>query len=270
MSRPLEQKAEMPPVDSSDACAARFLRQTLVVIPALNEAESVAETVRSWLALGVGGVRVVDNGSIDDTTGRSAEAGAEIMHEPACGYGAAAWRGLQDWPSECDWVLFSSADGSDWLSSTQAVSWQHAVDSGAELVLGNRTALTCARKSLKLTQRFGNWLCCVAIERGWGWRFRDIGSLRLVRRAVFEPMQLRDRSFGWNVEMQVRALEVGLRVVELPVNYFPRRAGESKISGSLIGTVRAGSSILGMLAHLWRLRCKRDATLADGLAPQPN
>ena len=241
---------------------------TLVLIPALNEAECIAETVRCWQALGVVRVRVVDNGSTDDTARLAAKAGAEVLFEPQRGYGAAAWRGLQDWPAGCDWVLFSSADGSDRLSEHEANDWQQAVDTDAELILGDRTALSAAREHLKRIQRFGNWLCCVAIARGWGRRFRDMASLRLVRRVALERMQLRDRGFGWNVEMQVRALELGLRIVELPVNYYPRRAGDSKISGSFIGTFRAGCGILRMLAWLWRLRRERAARVGGVLATQ--
>jgi len=177
-------------------------------------------------------------------------------------------RGLQDWPADCDWVLFSSADGSDRLNAQEADAWQQAVGAGVDLILGDRTALPAARDHLKPTQRIGNWLCCMAIERGWGRRFHDMASLRLVRASALERMQLRDRGFGWNVEMQVRALELGLRIVELPVNYYPRRAGDSKISGSLMGTIRAGRGILTMLAWLWRLRRERAARVNGVLATQ--
>jgi glycosyltransferase involved in cell wall biosynthesis len=249
---------------------APFLGETLVLIPALNEAESVSETVRAWLELGIARVRVVDNGSTDDTAGLAAAAGAEVRREPQRGYGAAAWRGLQDWPTDCRWVLFSSADGSDRLSLREAATWQQALDAGADLVLGDRTASRESRAQLKMAQRFGNWLCVVAIACGWGRRFREMGSLRLVRRAALERIQPKDRGFGWNLEMQVRALEHGLRLVELPVHYFPRRAGDSKISGNFLGTLRAGAGILRMLAQLWQFRCARQPRVSDALAPRPN
>ncbi|MCI0539853.1 MAG: hypothetical protein L0Z50_31985, partial [Verrucomicrobiales bacterium] len=89
------------------------------------------------------------------------------------------------------------------------------------------------------------------IYLGWRKRFNDLGSLRLIRRSALEKLQLRDRSFGWNVEMQVRAIEHGLRVVEIAVRYYPRQAGCSKISGSLLGTLRAGWEILKMIGKLW-------------------
>ena len=231
-----------------------FLRRTLVLIPALNEAASITETVRAWQLAGACRVRVVDNGSVDSTAPQATTAGAEVVSEPRRGYGAAAWRGLQDWPSDCEWVLFSSADGSDRLSPSDLPMWQQAIEAGADLVIGDRTALDGSRRHLKPTQRFGNWLCVTAIRAGWGRRFNDMGSLRLVRRSALEPMQLHDRGFGWNVEMQVRALELGMRVMEVPVDYYPRSAGESKISGSFAGTFRAGLGIVRMLIYLYRLK----------------
>jgi hypothetical protein len=242
--------------------AAPFLARTLVLVPALEEEECVAATVRDWLALGARRVRVVDNGSRDATAARAAEAGAEVVHEPVPGYGAAAWTGLQDWPADCDWILFSSADGSDRLTAEEAQHWQRAIDGGAEMVLGDRTADPEARACLKLVQRLGNWLCCTAIAWGWGRRFRDMASLRLVRRGALERLRLKDRGFGWNVEMQVRALEAGLQVAELPVEYAERRAGRSKISGSLAGTARAGAGILRMLGQLLRMRAGRETRVA--------
>jgi hypothetical protein len=236
------------------SAAAAFLRETMVVIPALNESSCVGATVAAWLALGAGRVRVVDNGSSDGTAAVAGKAGAEALVEPVRGYGAAAWRGLQDWPAEMNWVLFSSADGSDQLSGTEVPEWQAAVDAGADLVVGDRVRDKTSRGELKLTQRLGNWITCEAIRLGWGRRFNDMGSLRLARHRSLMKLQLADRGFGWNVEMQIRAIEHGWKIVELPVRFFPRQAGESKISGNVLGTLRAGRAILRMLALLWMLR----------------
>ena len=245
-----------------------FLERALVLVPALNEARSITQTVQIWQRLEPARVRVVDNGSTDSTAAYASAAGAEVIHEPRRGYGAAAWRGLQDWPSHCEWALFSSADGSDRLTSGEVAVWQAAVDGGADLVIGDRTALDSSRRHLKLTQRFGNWVCVVAIAAGWGRRFRDMGSLRLVPREALDRMELKDRGFGWNVEMQVRALQLGLKIVELPVGYYARSAGESKISGSFKGTVRAGCGILRMLLHLYRLkRAHQRAVAISGTLP---
>lgn len=243
------------------------LPHSLVLIPALNEAASIKATIQAWRQLGFTRLRVVDNGSTDATVREALSAGAEVLHEPRRGYGAAAWRGLQAWPGDCEWVLFSSADGSDRLSTEEISQWQRAVDAGADLVLGDRTALEASRRHLKLAQRLGNWICVTAIAWGWGRRFRDMASLRLVRRSALESMQLRDRGFGWNVEMQVRALELGLQSVEIPVGYYPRLAGESKISGSLMGTLRAARGIVRMLFYLYSLRTRQSAAAASHAVP---
>ena len=234
-----------------------FLARTVVVIPALNEAASVAATVLAWRSLGAARVRVIDNHSTDSTATNAAAAGAEVIHEPVRGYGAAAWRGVQSLPPDCRWVLFSSADGSDRLSPADLALWQQATDSGAELIIGDRTAHRASRGHLKAAQRFGNWICVTAIAIGWGRRFRDMGSLRLVHHTALDRMQLQDRSFGWNIEMQVRALELGITIQEIPVGYHPRLAGESKISGSVAGTVRAAQSMLTTLLYLFRLRLQQ-------------
>ncbi len=231
-----------------------FLGRTCVVIPALNEAECAGDTVRQWRALGAARLRVVDNGSTDKTAGVARAAGAEAVIEPRRGYGAAAWRGLQEWPEDCEWVLFSSADGSDRLSVEELGAWQAAVEQGADLIIGERVSLAASRAELKWIQRLGNRVTCAALALGWGRRFRDMGSLRLARRDALVALGLADRAFGWNVEMQVRALEAGWRIVELPVRYHPRAAGESKISGSWSGTLRAGRGIVRMLVLLWMLR----------------
>jgi len=233
-----------------------FLQHTVVVMPALNESACVVATVADWLAAGAARVRVVDNGSTDDTAQVARAAGAEVLSEKQRGYGAAAWRGLQDWPSGMIWVLFSSADGSDQLSPSEVDEWQVAVDGGADLIIGDRVRDRESRSELKGIQRFGNWITCQAIRLGWGRRFNDMGSLRLVRHKSLMSLGLNDRAFGWNVEMQVRALQSHWNIVELPVRYSPRRAGESKISGSLAGSWRAGRGILRMLALLWMLRRK--------------
>jgi len=131
------------------------------------------------------------------------------------------------------------------------------VEGGADLVIGDRVSLPASRAELKWVQRFGNRVTCEAIRFGWGRRFRDMGSLRLTRREGLVTLGLADRGFGWNVEMQVRAMEAGWKIVELPVTCLPRQSGESKISGSWAGTLRAGHGIVRMLALLWMLRWRR-------------
>lgn len=233
-----------------------LLGQTVVVLPALNEEACVAESVARWRRLRPLEIRVVDNGSTDATAARAAAAGASVLREPRRGYGAAAWRGIQQLPPGCAWVIFGAADGSDRLDATDLAAWMRAAEQGADLVLGDRVSRVEARHHLKAVQSLGNRLCCRLIQLGWGRRFRDMGSLRWIRREALERLALRDRGFGWNVEMQVRAIEHGLRCIELPVAYHPRRAGRSKISGNLLGTLRAGAGILRMFWRLHRSRTR--------------
>lgn len=226
------------------------LSDTVIIIPALNEAGCVAGTVRDWQVHAPLEVRVVDNGSSDGTDKVAQEAGAKVLSEPQRGYGAAVWRGLQDLPHGCEWILFSSADGSDRLSVDDLREWRQAAEGGAHFVVGDRISRPKSREALKAAQSFGNSLCCWVIARRWKQSFKDMGSLRWIRRDALEAMNLQDRGFGWNIEMQVRAIEHGLKIVELPVDYFPRTAGKSKISGSFLGTIRAGIGILRKLDEL--------------------
>lgn len=236
--------------DHPTLASEKFLAATVVVIPALNEAQCIAGTVRYWRKRGVALVRVVDNGSADSTAMWACAAGAEVRVEPCRGYGAAAWTGTRGLPARIGWILFSAADGSDRLDPDSATAFQREIDAGADLVLGDRVTRASSRRWLSPVQRFGNALTCGLIALAWGRLFRDMGSLRVVRREAFDRLALRDRAFGWNVEMQVRALEEGLCISEVPVDYFPRAAGESKISGTFLGVLRAGWGILTMVARL--------------------
>ena len=257
MRAPEPSHSKMNPVSPPAAAAANFLSRTVVIIPALNETLCVAGTVAYWRSRSAGLVRVVDNGSTDDTAASARAAGAEVLREPRRGYGAAAWTGTRDLPPEIEWIVFSSADGSDRLDDTERAAFQTAIDRGADLVLGERVSHAASRTRLTPTQRFGNALCCALIALGWGRRFRDMASLRAIRRSAFERLRLADRAFGWNVEMQVRAVEHGLRIAEAPVCFHPRVAGESKISGNLSGIVRAGWGILAMVGKLYASRAPR-------------
>lgn len=230
-----------------------FAQSCLVLIPALNERDCVAETVQQWLMAGFAGVRVIDNGSADDTAALARAAGADVVSEPTRGYGAAAWRGLQDLPAGIEWVLFSSADGSDALDPEECRRWER-VAREADLILGDRSGSRESRAAMNASQRICTAIFRVVARAGWGRTFGDVGSLRAVRIGALRGLALTDRGFGWNVEMQVRAIEAGLRIAELPVRFRPRRAGESKISGNLTGTLRAAWGILAMMFRLWRTR----------------
>ncbi|MEM1366809.1 MAG: glycosyltransferase family 2 protein [Cyanobacteria bacterium P01_H01_bin.15] len=227
------------------------LATVLVIVPVQNEAETIAGVIANLKIQGLQKICIVDNGSTDETAKRAITAGADVVYEPKAGYGQACWRGIQHLPPEIEWVLFCDGDGSDHLDDLPRF-WTNRTH--ADLILGNRTATAAGSAVLTPAQRFGNRLACTLIWAGWGHRFRDLGPLRLIRREALNELKLRDRGFGWTVEMQVRALDAGLEITEIPVSYRPRQAGQSKISGTLRGSYLAGKAILGTLAHCYAQR----------------
>lgn len=213
----------------------------IAVIPAFNEAESVGAVVRGLIARGITRIRVVDNGSTDATAQVARASGAEVISEPRRGYGQACFTGCLDLPDDCEWILFCDADGSDDLASIPQLI--ERADS-ADFVLGDRRATEGGRRHMTAAQRFGNWLAPFLLHLLFRVRFHDLGPMRLIRRSAYESLAMQDRGFGWTVEMQARAAQLGLRCAEVPVPYHRRSAGRSKISGSIRGSVQAGVIIL--------------------------
>ncbi len=226
------------------------LNRCLVIIPVLNEDATITGVIESLQSVGLKRIRVVDNGSRDQSVLKAQEAGAEVLCEPIPGYGRACWRGLQNVPPEISWIFFCDGDGSDDLSQLPRLLAQ--LDT-YDLILGNRRATTLGRRAMTPVQNFGNGLATWLIYFGWGYRYYDLGPLRLIRRHALDQIQMQDRGFGWTIEMQVRAIECGLRICEVPVGYRRRQGGRSKISGTLTGSLQAGTIILSTLVHLyWR------------------
>ena len=224
------------------------LAQILAIVPVLNEEETIATVVRDLQAQGLKHIRIVDNNSSDRSAAEARAAGAEVVVESRQSYGWACWRGLQDVPDGIEWILFCDGDGSSDLTNL-APFWEAARE--ADFVLGDRRATATSRQGLTAPQQFGNWLATTLIWLGWGHRYRDLGPLRLIRWHALQGIQMRDRGFGWTVEMQVRALERELRVREIPVAYRDRQGGQSKISGTLVGMFKAGTGILGTIGKLF-------------------
>lgn len=236
-------------LEHPSAALAEIVARTTVIIPALNEEGALPRVLEELRSLGLESIRVVDNGSTDRTAAMARQLGADVSSEPVRGYGAACWRGMGEMSPEAEWVLFCDADGSDDLSELHRF-FQNAA-AGAELVLGNRRSTRAGRSAMTPQQNFGNALATSLIAIGWGYRYQDLGPLRLISRPALDRIAMRDRGFGWTVEMQVRAVEERLRIVEIPVGYRRRQAGRSKISGTLLGSVRAGSVILSTVGRLW-------------------
>ena len=176
-----------------------------------------------------------------------------MVGEPRPGYGHACLAGLAACASDPegppDAVAFLDADLADDPSHLPRLAGP-VLAGEADLALAARHALA-ERGALDPHQRFGNALACSLIGLATGRRYRDLGPMRVVAWSALERLDMRDRTWGWTVEMQLKAATRGLRVLELDTPYRPRRAGRSKISGSVIGSVRAGSKILTTVARLW-------------------
>lgn len=216
-----------------------------VVIPARDEAlalPAVLPRLPPWLAE----VVVVDNGSRDGTAGIAAALGARVVAEPRRGYGAACLAGIAALSPDVDTVLFMDADAADDPEDIPALL-APILAGEAALVVGSRVA-QAAPGALTQQQRFGNALACGLMRGVWGGRFTDLGPFRAIRREALERLAMQDMTWGWTVEMQVRALRLGLPVAEVPVRYR-RRIGVSKISGTVMGSARAGTKILWVIAR---------------------
>jgi len=220
-----------------------------LIIPALNEAETLSILLRQIPDKMFAQVVVVDNGSSDPTAEVAAAAGAEVVYEPRRGYGQACASGIQRLQPSITAVAFMDADLSDNPEDLEVMI--QCFDEGElDMVLGSRVLGSAEAGSLMPMQRFGNWLSTRLIALIWHARFTDLGPMRILRRRSLDRLSLQDRSFGWNVEMQARAAQSDLRVREIPVDYRRRSHGRSKISGTVFGSFRAGTKILWTI-----LRC---------------
>jgi glycosyltransferase involved in cell wall biosynthesis len=214
-----------------------------LIIPALDEGESIGVLISRLPRELFAQIIVVDNGSRDATATVAAAAGADVVCEPRRGYGQACLAGIQRLYPQITAVAFMDGDLSD--DPEDLARMVRCFDQDEwDLVLGSRVRGRLEAGSLTPMQRFGNWLSTRLIALVWNVRFTDLGPLRIIRRDSLAQLDLRDRTFGWNVEMQARAAQLDLRVRELPVHYGRRVHGRSKISGTVTGSVRAGFKIL--------------------------
>ena len=223
-----------------------------LIIPALNEEPVLARTLAAVPSGLYECVIVADNGSTDRTAEVARACGATVAHEPQRGYGAACLKALAVLPPDIEAVGFMQSDLSE--DPAEAVQLLEPIARGeADLVLGSRTLGPAEPGALLPHQLFGNWLATTLIRLLYGHRYTDIGGYRAIRRSSLDRLSMRDRGYGWTIEMQVRALEEKLRIVELPITYRRRAAGVNKISGNLRASVKAGWVILTTIVRL-RLR----------------
>jgi glycosyltransferase involved in cell wall biosynthesis len=220
-----------------------------VVIPALNEEQAIGRVIADVPAW-ADDIVVVDNGSHDGTARAAEVAGARVIAEPERGYGAACQAGIKALVAP-DIIVFLDGDYSDRPQEMSALI--DPIASGDfDLVVGSRVSGKRGPGALTPQQRFGNWLACRLIRRIWGAACSDLGPFRAIRTSALRDLDMQDRAYGWTVEMQLKAVETGLRYLEVPVSYRAR-IGVSKISGTLRGSLLAGITILGAIARsAWR------------------
>ena len=212
-----------------------------LIIPALNEAACIGPLLAELPAGLAQQVLVVDNGSTDDTAGAARRAGAQVVGEPRRGYGAACAAGVA--VATGDVLAFMDGDGS-FVPGELDRLLAPILHGAADLALGSRMRGGMARGAMPPHQRFGNWLVARLMHLLYGVRLTDLGPFRAVRRDLLSALDMREHTYGWPVEMIVKAARHRARIVELPVSYRPRMAGRSKVGGTLHGTVMATYRIL--------------------------
>ena len=216
-----------------------------VIIPAFNEQEAVGLVVRDIPKDLVRHIVVVNNASSDRTSEMARAAGAIVVDQPLRGYGNACLRGMEQVATHVpppDIVVFIDADHSD--KPTQMPEVVAPILRGeADFVIGSRALGQREAGSMMPQQVFGNWLATRLLRLLYSVRYTDLGPFRAVRWEALKAMDMRDRTFGWTVEMQLKAAKQGLRIAEVPVDYR-KRIGFSKISGTVKGSVLAGYKII--------------------------
>jgi glycosyltransferase involved in cell wall biosynthesis len=222
-----------------------------VIIPALNEAESIDAVVRAMPWSEIAECIVVDNGSTDATAKIAREAGARVIQSPR-GYGAAMSAGAQAAVGEV--LVFLDGDGADPVEEMARIAGP-VVRGEADLVLASRILGKREPGSMHASQVFAGWLIGWMVRIFYGYRYTDMCAFRAIRRDTLEQMMMREMTFGWNLEMQIRAVKMGLRVCEVAVDYRNRIGGVSKVSGNLSASVKAGWRIFGVF---FRTRSSKD------------
>jgi glycosyltransferase involved in cell wall biosynthesis len=213
-----------------------------VIIPCLNESEPIGGVVSDVLAQGVDNVIVVDNGSTDDTAQRAAAAGATVVREPQRGYGRACAAGVAALPLETDIVCFLDGDGSDVPRFMAAVVGPIA-EGTADFVMGSRLRGLREPGSMTPQQIIAGWLAGVLMKLTYGVTFTDMSPFRAMRLDRLHALGMSEQTYGWNLEMQMRAAAAGWRILEIPVDHRCRRGGVSKVSGDLIAGLNAAWKI---------------------------
>jgi glycosyltransferase involved in cell wall biosynthesis len=221
-----------------------------VVIPALNEEEPIGDVVRDVLATGIPQeVIVIDNGSTDDTAGRARAAGAKVVVEPNRGYGRACAMGVRSVSERCDIMVFLDGDGSDCPEFMQRLI-DPIIANTHDFVIGSRARGKRETGSMNFQQLFAGHLAGALVWMLYGVRYTDMCPFRAITPGVLNSLGMREQTYGWNLEMQMRAAKKRLRILEIPVDHRCRTGGVSKVSGTLRGTFVAGTRIMATLLRV--------------------
>ena len=210
-----------------------------IIIPALNEEKALLhlltelpQDIAQW-------VIVVDNGSTDATADVAQQAGAIVASEPIPGYGRACLKGFKTaYSIGAEIAVFMDGDGSDDPADLPMIL-RPISDGRADFVIGSRVSQRAERGAVPPQARLGNWLVSRMIRLFYGVRLHDIGSFRAVRCSLLDALEMREMTYGWPVEMLVKAARAHYRIVELPIHYRHRSYGRSKVTGTITGSVKA-------------------------------
>jgi glycosyltransferase involved in cell wall biosynthesis len=212
-----------------------------VIIPVLNEERSIASVLDHIPRDLATDIIVVDNGSTDRSREIAREHGARVFDEPRRGYGHACLRGIQEIQG-AEVVIFLDGDFSDYPEEMRALV-EPIQREEADLVIGSRSLGKHDKDALPSHSAFGNRIASFLIHALFGFRYSDLGPFRAIRFEALQKLNMVDRTWGWTVEMQIKAVQKGLRIREVPVSYR-KRIGQSKISGTFVGSVKAASKII--------------------------
>ncbi len=227
------------------------MTKVALIIPALNEAAAIASVVQQVPREHVQRIIVVDNGSTDATAANARAAGAEVVLQTARGYGNACWAGYAI-ANDADILAFLDGDGSfDPGEIARVLAPLH--NDSADLVLGSRELGGTPVSALLPHQRLGNRIVAALVRRLYRISVTDVGPFRAIRRSTLASLHMTEHTYGWTTEMVVKAARQHARIVEVPISYRDRLGGESKVSGTLRGTVLTGYRMLTLtLKHAWR------------------
>lgn len=224
------------------------MKNIKLIIPAYNEQNAIAQVIAEIPEL-VNEIIVVDNNSNDETTANAKKAGATVLFEHRKGYGYACLKGLEyiaKQETKPDIIVFLDGDYSDYPQDLHALI-APIIEKNIDFVVGARVKRLRETGSMTPQQIFGNWLACFLMKLFFKSKFTDLGPFRAIKYDKLQALAMEDKTYGWTVEMQLKALKKNFSYIEVPVRY-KNRIGVSKVSGTVKGTIMAGIKIIGWIA----------------------